>query len=287
MEMDQRTTPSNGRVAASHLRGIVEAEHFSDGHARQVAQPVADLLRNPGGPRDRQLLFGDAVTVYDEIDGHRFLQSQKDGYVGYVRSDALTTASNPTHFVAVPSGHAYTAPDFKSPEAHPLYLGSPVTIVSHMPRFFETSDGTYIPKPHLRPLDQRFKDPVTVAQMLFGAPYLWGGNTVAGIDCSGLVQIACLACGLPCPGDSDMQASALGTQTDQPTQRGDLLFWKGHVAIAVDPDTLIHANAHHMAVAYEPASHAIRRIEAQGDGPVTSRRRLGLDAPSEHKGAGP
>jgi len=276
--MDPRRTPANGRVAASSLRGVVEAEHYCDGHPRQVGVPLVDLLRVPGGPRDRQLLMGDAITVFDEIDGYRFVQSAKDGYVGYVRSDTLAKVITPTHWVSAPAGHAYSEPDIKSAEAHPLYFGSPVSIISHQPKFFETKAGTFIPKTQLRPLDRRFSDPVTVAQLFFGAPYLWGGNSVAGIDCSGLVQAACLACDIPCPGDSDMQEHELGEALplDTPMQRGDILFWKGHVAWAVDSEVLLHANAHHMAVAYEPAENAIHRIQAQGDGPVTMRRRIGF-----------
>ena len=273
---DRRLTPANGRVAATHLRGFIDSETYAEGTQRQVRLSIVDLQRTPNGPRDRQLVMGDSVTVYDEMDGHRFVQSNKDSYVGYVPSNTLGSPNEPTHWVAVPSGHAYPEPDMKSRELHPLYFGSQVTVTSHMPKFFETSDGHYIPKPHLRPIDKRFKDPVTVAQMLFGAPYLWGGNTVAGIDCSGLVQAACLACDIACLGDSDLQENSLGTEIapDTPMQRGDLLFWAGHVALAVDDSTLIHANAHHMAVAYEPADHAIKRIAAQGDGPVTTRRRL-------------
>ncbi|KMW58982.1 NLP/P60 family lipoprotein [Candidatus Rhodobacter oscarellae] len=271
--MDPRTTPANGRVAASHLRGLVEAEHFTDGVPRQVAVPVVDLLRAPGGPRDRQLVQGDAVTVYDELEGMRFVQAAKDGYVGYLPAEALAGPAQATHWVGALAGHAYTEPDIKAPQAHPLYFGAQLQTVSHMPKFYETAQGTYVPKPHLRPLERRFSDPVTVAQLFFGAPYLWGGNTVAGIDCSGLVQAACLGCGIDCPGDSDLQENAF-PEAGGDLARGDALFWKGHVAIAVDEQTLIHANAHHMAVAYEPAEQAIHRIEAQGDGPVTSRRRL-------------
>ncbi|WP_236626181.1 C40 family peptidase [Actibacterium mucosum] len=155
-------------------------------------------------------------------------------------------------------------------------FGSRMRVVSADGNFFETHDGRYIPKPHLRPLNAPFADPVTVAQMFFGVPYLWGGNSAMGIDCSGLVQAALVAAGIDCPGDSGPQENALGTPLalGSKPQRGDLLFWKGHVAIAVDHDTLIHANAHHMAVAYERIPDAIQRIESQGDGPVTAHKRL-------------
>lgn len=273
---DRRLLPANDRVAASHLRDRIQAPTYSDGEAARIALPVADLWRDPAGRRDRQLLMGDAVTVYERHDGYGFVQAAKDGYVGYVAEAALDTpAPEPTHWVAVPGSQAYPDPDMKVPQTADLTFGAQVTVVSHQPKFFETADGLYIPKPHLWPIDKRFADYVTAAQLFFGAPYLWGGNTPRGIDCSGLVQIAMLAAGTDCLADSDQQEDMGDPLADDAElRRGDLLFWKGHVAIAVDGDTILHANAHHMAVAYEPVDHAIRRIEAQGDGPVTGRRRL-------------
>ncbi len=270
---DPRLTPANDRVAAEHLRGQIEAVAFSAGRARQVTAPIADLLRAPGGRRDRQLLMGDAVTVYEERDGFAFLQSGKDGYVGYVETGALGEVAVATHWVAVPRGHIYSAPDIKSPEIGALVFGNKVRTIAHQTGFHELAGGGYVCKPHLWPIDKQFSDPVTVAQMHFGVPYLWGGNSTQGLDCSGLVQAGMLACGMECPGDSDMQM-ALGEGFEGDYRRGDLLFWKGHVAMMVDAETLIHANAHHMAVAYEPVDRAVRRIEAQGDGPVVARRRL-------------
>lgn len=274
--MDRRLTPCNGRVAAAHLRGQVEAGKFVDGWPRRVARPVVDLLHEPNGARARQLLLGDAVTVFEDRDGWAFVQADKDGYVGYLNSTALGEARVPTHWVAVPAGHVYTEPDIKSPTLGPLVFGNALSCVAHVPKFHETADGGFVAKPHLWPVDKRFTDPVTVAQLHFGVPYLWGGNSVHGIDCSGLVQAALLACGIACPGDSDLQERVLGSrlEPEQPLQRGDLLFWAGHVAMAVDGETLIHANAHHMAVVYEPAAKAIARIRAQGDGPVTALKRL-------------
>ena len=273
---DPRLTPANGRVAALSLKGQVQAERFTDGEPRQVRVPVATLWRRPGGPRDRQLTFGAQVTVYEEAGGFAFVQAARDGYVGYMDAGDLGPPSDATHIVAVPATHLYPAADLKRLEVMPLSFGARLRIVSAEGAFFETDQGLFLPKPHVRPANKPFTDPATVAQMFFGAPYLWGGNSIGGIDCSGLVQAALLACHIPCPGDSDLQQAAPGFTDlpgDAPPQRGDLIFWKGHVGMMVDGETLIHANAHHMAVTYEPLAQAVARIEGAGGGPVTARRR--------------
>ncbi|MBK5933479.1 NlpC/P60 family protein [Rhodovulum imhoffii] len=274
--MDPRITPANAHVAARSLEGRLQAPRFVDPKARRIGPPVADLLRTPAGLRDRQLLHGESFEVLEIRDGYAFGQAGRDGYVGYVTAEALTDLPEPTHIVAARATHAYPAPDMKRPELCGLSFGTRLRVVSASGNFFETAEGWFVPKPHLRPANAPFKDPVTIAQLFFGTPYLWGGNSAWGIDCSGLVQAAYLACGLPCPGDSDQQEETLGTALppDSPVQRGDILFWKGHVALAVDDRVMIHANAHHMAVAYEPVADAIARIVAQGDGPLTHHKRL-------------
>ena len=273
--MDRRLTPANGRVAAERLRGIVQAERYVAGRPARVAAPFTDICRAPGGARDRQLVLGEAVTVYEEVGGFAFVEAAKDGYVGYLRADALGDPQAATHWVAVPASHAYTAPDMKAADRHELVFGSRLKIVGAQGRFMETAEGLFVPQQHLWPVERVFADAPEAASLFLGVPYLWGGNTTRGIDCSGLVQAALNAAGHDCPGDSDLQ-EALGAEQPAGTalERGDLLFWKGHVAIAVDAGTLIHANAHDMAVAYEAAEAAMSRIEAQGDGPVTSHRRL-------------
>ena len=271
--MDRRTTPANARVAALHLRGLVDAPRFYEGEKRMVAVPVTNLAPEPMAMRDRQLLLGTAVTVYEDRNGWSFVQSDQDEYVGYVRSADIGTGPTPTHRVATPATHTYQDEDMKSPDLHRLSFGTRVAVVAERQKFFETPVG-YIPKKHLRPLDRPFTDPATVAQLFFGVPYLWGGNSSDGIDCSGLVQAAHLACDIPCPADSDMQRADLGTATSGDWNRGDLVFWRGHVGIMVDDQTLLHANAHHMAVAYEPIDAAITRIAAQDGGPVLAHKRL-------------
>ncbi len=273
---DRRTTPANDRVA--HVSVAARFPHLTpvEGTPSSIAVPVADLLRAPAGALDRQAVLGEGFDVLEDRDGWCFGTLARDGYAGWVRSADLGPPCDANHAVAVRGSHLYPAPDIKAPPIAALSFGSRFRIVSESARFMETEDGAFIPKPHLRSLERPFSDPVTIAQIFFGTPYLWGGNSGTGIDCSGLVQAALLAAGIPCPGDSDLQESALGTALDpaDPPRRGDLYFWKGHVAIAVDSDTLIHANAHHMAVAYEGIDTAIARIAAQDGGPVTARRRL-------------
>ena len=273
---DRRLTPANGRVAARELMGRVEAERFVSPEPGSIICPVVDLWSTPDRTsRDRQLLHGDKVDVFERTGGMAFLRASKDGYVGYVEEGAIGPLREATHIVGVPATHLYKTADMKRPAVRHLGFGARLRVVSGTDRFFELDDGLFVPRPHLAPANRAFTDPASVAQLFFGVPYLWGGNSILGIDCSGLVQAACLACHIPCPGDSDLQEAVLGNPlTDETVQRGDLYFWKGHVAMAVDGDVLIHANAHHMAVAYERIEDAIGRIEAQGDGSVTSRRRL-------------
>lgn len=279
MNLDRRLTPANARVAASALRGQVQAASFVDGWTRHVAAPVVALRNEPAGRRERELLRGDTVTVFEDRDGWSFVQAARDGYVGYLPSDDLHQMDAPDLRVCVRATHAYSAADLKSPDMMHLSFG---TRLRHMGQkgqeeHFTLTDAGHVPTGHLAPIDRHEDDPVSVATLLLGTPYLWGGNSALGIDCSGLVQAACLACGIPCPGDSDLQAAGLGlpvTNGSAP-RRGDLVFWKGHVAWVAGPDMILHANAHHMAVAYEGLAEAVARIEAQGGGPVTGHRRPG------------
>jgi cell wall-associated NlpC family hydrolase len=278
--VDRRLTPFSGSVALATLRGRVEARAFVTGEAARIRHPLVDLCDSPGGARDRQLLLGDAVTVIERRGPQAFVQAAKDGYCGWLDAAALGPADPaPTHWLAAAASQLYPEPRVQAREIAALSLGARLTVLEtglgKAGRFAATPQG-FVPACHLRPLDAPAADPVAVAEQFLGTPYLWGGNSRAGLDCSGLVQAAMLACGRPCPGDADLQ-QAVGDPLPEgaPLRRGDLLFWQGHVALVVDEARLIHANGHTMSVAYEDTAACIARIAAQGEGGVIRRTRPG------------
>ncbi len=270
--MDRRLTPFSGRLAHVSLRGQTDAP-LTEGTPARLRRALVPLLRAPGGAIDRTLLHGDAVTVIDRDRGHAFLQSAKDGYCGWVDETAVGPDSAVTHRVITRKTHLYAAPKVQAAVLQPLYLTSAVEVRAAGDDWAETPAG-FVPASHLAPVPETAADPAAVALMFIDVPYLWGGNSAAGIDCSGLVQLSMLAAGRACPGDSDQQ-QALGTALadDTPLRRGDLIFWKGHVAMMLDSARMIHATAYRMRVLTEPLAAAIARIEAKGEGPVLARRR--------------
>jgi cell wall-associated NlpC family hydrolase len=247
----------------------------------QVKAASAPLRRSPdvGAPLETEALLGESVTVYDESGGWTWAQLDRDLYVGYLPAAALGAASEATHEVAAIRTHAYPGPSVKLPPLAALSLGARLSIAKEEGEFAISKDGMHLWARHLAGVGDREPDAVAVAERFLDTPYLWGGRTSEGIDCSGLIQTALTAAGIPSPRDSDMIETALGRpiavdDPGTPLLRGDLVFWKGHVGILRDERMLLHANGWHMKVVSEPLSEARERIAAAGGGGVTSVRRL-------------
>lgn len=279
MNGDPRTTPARPDLAAASLEGQVEAERFVGGQTVMVRAPKTMLLRRPDPALspDTELLHGEAFSVLEINDGWAWGQALDDSYVGYLPARNLSSdARKPTHRVATLAAQIYATPTLKVPSVGRLPFGARVEIVQISDGYGAMGPGRWIALPQLRAIDQPVDDWVASAEQFLGVPYIWGGRSSFGLDCSALVQLARQSAGHPCPRDSDMQQDALGEDLPDGAslRRGDLIFWKGHVGIMRDERLLLHANAHHMAVVTEPLAEALARIEKAEFGSIVRRARL-------------
>src|SRR6187399_1413675 len=269
---DPRLTPARPDLAAKYLEGKVKAARYVTGEDFDVREAIAPLREAPSADAMllTQALKGERVTIYDRNgEGFAWGQLNGDGYVGWIADAALgKPLAAPTHKVTALRTFAFPGPSIKLPPIDTLPMGALVAVAREDGAFAVTRDGWYLPRRHVGSLEAMEKDFVAVAERFVGTPYLWGGKSSLGIDCSGLVQVALSATGVGCPRDSDMQQDGLGRALNSSEasklQRGDLIFWKGHVAIVRDASTIVHANAHHMATAIEPIEPAIARIRQAG-----------------------
>jgi cell wall-associated NlpC family hydrolase len=285
-DLDPRLNAYRPDLADAALEGRVAAARFVAGRPAQVARGVAALRRRPGAdaPQDTQLLSGEAGTVFDEAEGWAWVQNRTDGYVGYVESAALgAEIVAPTHSVQAPRSFLFPGPDLKLPPLDALTMTGRIAVTGSEGAYSRVAFGGqqgWIYSRHLAPLGEVAPDFVATALQFLGVPYLWGGKESGGLDCSGLVQVALARAGIPCPRDSNMQAESLGTAVDWKPggtglQRGDLISFPGHCAIALDAVQVVNANAYAMMVSIEPLAELVARVEQESGGiGVTAVRRL-------------
>lgn len=284
--LDPRVTPARGKIAAARLRGRVEAERFVEGRVMQARAPVAALREaaDEGSRRASELRFGDRFEVFDEADGWCWGQALRDGYVGFVARHALDADPfEPDHAVASRTTLLLPEPGIKAPYRAILSLGSLVRVEERANDHVRIAGGGWLFAMHVEPLPAASGDFVAVAERLLEAPYVWGGCSAFGLDCSGLVQLALERVGRTCPRDSDMQMAALGQPVapdafaaDQ--RRGDLVFFPGHVAIVTAPGRVVHANGFEMRVAVHDLAAVVKRAERESGQGIVAVRRLGARA---------
>ena len=277
---DPREYAYKAGLAADYMRGLIGSQKFVVGKMFQVKINVASLKKSPDQSSEQvsELLFGEEIIIYEIVNAWAWGQSQTDGYVGYVSMDHISSkVQENTHEVTALRAFVYRQPDIKAPTITCLSMSSQLSITHSKGLFAHIENLGWIFEKSIRALGGIESDFVSVAQKFTGTPYLWGGRSSFGIDCSGLVQLSLRGVGVLCPRDTDQQASSVGSPiNDEITKllRGDLIYMNGHVAIMVDPNTILHANAFHMSVEHESLDGFLSRLKQDNIHNVQARRPL-------------
>ena len=273
---DPRLLAANENVAALELKGLVKSKKFMKGDRFQGCQPVTGIFQKPNGELTCELLYGNDFRVLEQDEDWCFGQVVRDGYVGYALAENLTPATDKTHYVNTLGTGIYQQGDIKSKFLKWLPHGSRVGVAGAKSDFARLATGQFVPANHLREIGDWEGDYVSIAERYLDVPYLWGGNSPLGIDCSGLVSNALNHAGMESPRDSDQQFAHLGILLDKSERprRGDLVFWEGHVGFMVDEHMLLHATAFHMLVVVEPLKEVKKRIEAPKEARFLGLKRL-------------
>lgn len=279
--LDPRTNAIRPDLADHRLKDLVDAERYVDFSLAYGLPGRTAILDAPreDATQVSELLYNEAVRVFERGDDYAWVQCAHDDYVGYVDVQALDYSDDQrtsTHRLSAAISHIYPSSSLKTRPLMEVYGGTAFNIAPDASRdkgFIEIKSGQWIYEAYLT---QEPGDILTIAKSYLGAPYLWGGRTLRGIDCSGLVQMALMRAGQPCPRDSDMQAEALGEPVEGELRAGDIVFFPGHVGIMADETQLLHANAYHMAVTIDPLEEVIKRVRRDHQNPVTAQKRLVL-----------
>ena len=280
MTLDRRLNIFRPDLAAETLKGMVEAERFVSGTPAQVVAPVIGLRPSPdlAVGIDTELLMGETVQVFERANGWAWVQADADAYAGYAPESAIGDVVAATHRIVVPRSFLYPSAELRKPPVAALSMGSRMTFVAEAEtrgtKYLLTEKGEGVIAAHCKPVEEAISDDyVSVALRFLETPYLWGGRSGLGIDCSGLVQMSMAMVGKFAQRDTDMQVKSLGAEiTREELRRGDLVFWKGHVGIMEDAETLLHSNGNTMSVTRENLDAAIKRIGWLYEMPTAYRR---------------
>ena len=263
MIFDTRITPIRRDLASTAYKAIVKRKKYVTAKLATVKSAFTPLYSNKGSKLSTQLLYGEECDVFETKNGWSWIQSRRDNYVGYTPTINLTRKIyKPNSKVISLRTVIYTKPDIKSVTKGYLSFNSLVEVIKIKGKYSLIKNLGWCPSLDLVKIKSSKFNHIDLSKQYLDTPYLWGGRDSMGIDCSGLIQNLHQINNRPFPRDTDMQEIFVTNEVkyEKDLKAGDLVFWKGHVAMMIDNSNIIHANAFHMKTAIEPLSTAKKRI---------------------------